>query len=121
MIGDHPRSVAWCHRYAAHAAAVRERCRTAVDGMEELDPATLLGEVDHAVEHEDCLTAEDFLFRRSDLGLGPLETALGALPRLLERLGERLGWTPEEHARQREAAEAALQERHAWRSEADPA
>jgi len=61
-------SIAWERRYSAQVAAVEEVCRRAEQGFTALDGETLLGEVDWAVRHEDCLGARDFFLRRTDLG-----------------------------------------------------
>ena len=77
----------------------------------------MLGEVDWGVEHEDCLSAVDFFFRRTDLGLGPLERAEDCVEAVLDRLGNLLGWEREQYdAAARELADE-LAARNAWRDE----
>ena len=80
-----------------------------------LDPETLLGEVDWAVRHEDCLSARDFLLRRTDLGYTRRVHDADWLARVLERLAHALGWSHERQEAERRALDEALQGLHAWR------
>ncbi len=107
--------VAWQRRYAGLASEVAEFCGRVEQGRRALDAETLLGEVDWAVSYEDCLTAEDFCFRRTDLGLGPRAGAEAAAASVLERLAATLAWNGEQRTRERERLEAALARCHAWR------
>jgi glycerol-3-phosphate dehydrogenase len=107
----------WAMRYAALADAVSEACERAQEGRRALSPDTLLGEVDWAVREEDCLTGEDFFFRRTDLGLEPRAVAEAAGPVVLERLAELLTWTPERLRTEREALQDCIARRHRWRAE----
>ena len=106
---------AWARRYAALAPAVDEACQRAEGGRRPLDPETLLGEVDWSVRHEDCLTAEDFLLRRSDLALGPAGPARAAAAAVLPRMAGLLGWDAERLRQEEERAAGALASAHAWR------
>ncbi len=67
------------------------------------------GEVRYAVHHEYAQTALDFLSRRSRLSFLNASAALDALPRVIQIMGEELGWSKrrrrEEHNR---AAEQLL-------------
>lgn len=114
-----PLETAWRRRYAAHADTLRAFC--AASGQAErrraLDAETLLGEVDWAVEHEDCLTAEDFFLRRTDLGYGPRAVADAAAAAVLERLGQRLGWDVDARAREERRLREALELLQAWRGD----
>ncbi len=116
-----PRSVSiretWDRRYGALASAVEEACQRAEAGRSALDGETLLGEVDWAVRHEDCLTAEDFVLRRTDLFYGPATEVAGACDRVVERLAERLGWNGGRAARERAELLRALAAHQAWRGE----
>jgi glycerol-3-phosphate dehydrogenase len=74
-------------------------------------PTYLRGEVSYLAQVEKVVHLEDFILRRSSLGmLGLLTRSL--LEELSDVIGETLGWSPEE--RQREVAEtlARLAERH---------
>ena len=111
---------AWAQRYAALAPVVAEFCRRSEEGMSALDAETLLGEVDWAVRHEDCLGARDFFLRRTDLGfaLGRERAGLVAVrERVLERLAGALAWPSARLAAEREELERALRAQHAWREE----
>ena len=104
-------------RYGALASSVRASCQAALDGLQALDPETLLGEVDWCIQHEDCLAPGDFLLRRTNLGYGPAADVLGHAALVTERMARRLSWNPE----QRAWAEADWRRRfarmHAWQSE----
>ena len=113
--GREPLAHAWSRRYAARTREVEGFCRRMEGGRRSLDEETLLGEVDWAVAQEDCLTATDFFFRRTDLGYGPRPTAAEAVAPVLERLAGRLGWNAERSGLERERLEAALTRVHAWR------
>ncbi len=108
---------AWSKRYAAWSSHVQEFCSRAPEGRRPLDEETLLGEVDWSVRFEDCLTAEDFFFRRTDLGFGPRSRAEDSAQVVLERLSRALGW--DEATREREGARlsSALDRTHRWRTE----
>jgi glycerol-3-phosphate dehydrogenase len=113
------RGIAWDARYGADAARVRQVCARAPGGEEPLDARTLLGELDHAASSEDCLGLDDLLFRRTDLGLLAPGIAGTRLPELGERLGARLGWSPERRATELARARHELAERQAWRDDPD--
>ena len=115
-----PLATAWSRRYAARADAVARRCaadEALPGGSTPLDPETRLGEVDWAVEREDCLGAVDFFLRRTDLGYGPRSTAEAAAKPVLERLATRLQWSPERRQAEQQALDEALQGLHGWRDE----
>ncbi len=106
-------------RYGTFATSVRERCAAARDGDTALDAETLLGEVDWAVEHEDCRTPTDFLLRRTDCGYGPRD-AVEKIHRIVrERMSRLLSW--DAHALARADAEwgEVFERMHAFRD--DPA
>jgi len=113
-----PIAPAWSRRYAALAPAVQESCQRAEEGRTPLDAETLLGEVDWAVRHEDCLAARDFFLRRTDLGYGPRAALETVRERVLERLAHALSWPSEKLRAEREDLARALAALHAWRSEA---
>ncbi|MFT5285669.1 MAG: glycerol-3-phosphate dehydrogenase [Planctomycetota bacterium] len=113
------RTIAQYKRYSAMTEEVRLYCAQKENGEEQLDAETLLGEVDWAVEHEDCLTLCDFFYRRTDLGLGPLEIAVAALEKVAMRMEKLLGWDQALGEQQRSELLAKLAETHAWRE--DPA
>ena len=68
----------------------------------------ILAQVQHAVENEGALTIEDFLLRRSAIGLSPCQ-GLDALNSVAVEMGRLLGWSDDK--RQRQMA--------AYRSQAD--
>ena len=109
---------AWERRYAAHVSAVEEFCQRSEQGRSPLDEETLLGEIDWSVRFEDCLAAQDFFLRRTDLGYARAERAQASAPIVLERLARRLGWDAARAQREREDLELALAGLHAWRREA---
>lgn len=110
---------AWRRRYAALVPAVEELCGRTEEGRSPLDDETLLGEVDWAVRQEDCLTAQDFLLRRTDLGYGPRAQVEAVEGRVLERLGRVQAWGQERLSRETEQWRERLRALHAWR--VDPA
>jgi glycerol-3-phosphate dehydrogenase len=118
-VGD-PVQVAWERRYAALGREVAETCERAPEGRTPLDAETLLGEVDWAVRHEDCLSACDFLLRRTDLGHGPLPTLEPVCARVLERMASLSGWSKGRTEAERSALREALASRHAWREVSAP-
>ena len=111
------RAIAWSRRYSALAEAVRIECGQADGGEELLDPETMMGEIDWAVRHEDCLTLSDFFFRRTDLALGNRDVALAALDPVALRMENLLGWDQDEAARQRAEFLESLTAVHAWRDD----
>jgi len=110
-----PTMTAWKQRYVALAPTVQEFCRRVEQGYSPLDAETLLGEVDWAVRHEDCLGAQDFFLRRTDLGYGPRREIEALRERVLERLASALSWSGPRLAEEREDLTRALARRHAWR------
>lgn len=112
-----PIEPAWARRYAALVPAVDEFCQRLEEGRAPLDPETLLGEVDWAVRHEDCLGACDFFLRRTDLGYGSAASNAAVRARVLERLASALAWPSARLAAEREELELALRSQHAWRAE----
>lgn len=109
-----PLQTMWLHRYGSLAPDVQAMCE-ARGGLEPLAPDVLTGEVDWAVEQEDCLTAEDFFLRRTDLGLGRVERARQLAPAVLDRLASLLGWDAERVQEEHHALCRAVAARHAWR------
>jgi glycerol-3-phosphate dehydrogenase len=67
-------------------------------------------EVVYAARHEMCLSAEDFLARRCRLAFLDVKAARAALPRVVQLLGDELGWSRWTGRRRREldAAHAFL-------------
>jgi glycerol-3-phosphate dehydrogenase len=112
-----PIEPAWRRRYAALVPAVQELCQRVEEGRSALDPETLLGEVDWAVRHEDCLAATDFFLRRTDLGHAPRATLRAAKARVLERLASALAWSSERQRAEAAELDAARDALHAWRAE----
>jgi len=113
-----PIGPAWSRRYAALVPAVQEACQRVEEGRTPLDPETLLGEVDWAVRHEDCLAAHDFFLRRTDLGYGSHGALEAVRERVLERMASVLSWSSEKLRSEREDLARALATLDAWRSEA---
>jgi len=106
---------AWNRRYAGLCSAVEEFCGRMEPRQTELDPETLLGEVDWAVRFEDCLGIEDFLLRRTDLGYGRRMDCEAMSEPVLSRLSDLLSWSPERRAREEDAFRDAMQRIHGWR------
>lgn len=116
------RAIAWAARYGTRAAAVRARASLAPD--DTLDPATHFAELDVALQEEGALALDDFLFRRTDLGLTglpplPADERRRILARLAEHMGAALGWSPDKVQSSIAAADQAICNRNAWRDE-DP-
>jgi glycerol-3-phosphate dehydrogenase len=112
-----PLEEAWSRRYASLTPAVRA-CVARVEGGEQpLDEETLLGEVDWAVEREDCLTARDFLFRRTDLALGPRDSVEGIGEMVLERMSGLCAWDEARRSAEGEELRTAIEQIHAWRKD----
>ncbi len=103
-------------RYARLAPLVRQRAASS----QALDAETRAAEIDWAVEQEHCLSAEDFLVRRTDLGYAPLAELDRCLPQVFARLSAALGWGPAELAREHEAVGALLERLHGWRNGRGP-
>lgn len=59
----------------------------------------ILAQVQHAVEYEGALTVDDFLLRRSALGLGPC-LGLDALEHIADEMGSLLHWSQTERQKQ---------------------
>lgn len=112
-----PLAVAWDGRYAAGSADVRAFCASRPGGLEPIDKCTLWGEVDWAVLFEDARGLVDYLFRRSDVGLGPQAFVAQLIPALAERMGQLLDWSDEQRSVQIRLATEELGRRHAWRQE----
>jgi len=110
-----PLAVAWERRYAALAPAVAELCQRTESGRSSLDEETLLGEVNWAVRHEDCLSARDFFLRRTDLGYTQRAPDAELVSAVLERLARTLGWSRERQEADRRALRSALDGLQAWR------
>lgn len=105
----------WPGRYGAFAGDVEETCRRSEQGFRALDAATLSGEIDWAVRHEDCLTAEDFFLRRTNLAHGENGRDPSAQASVLERMGALLAWNEDRAAHERVRLEAALARLDRWR------
>jgi len=112
-----PAGTAWSMRYGSLEAEVAAVCERTEEGRRAIDATTLLGEVDWAVAKEDCLTAVDFCFRRTDVGLEPEESVRAAVPLVIGRLASVLGWNAERRLSEETALLAALDARQAWRRE----
>ena len=96
-------------RYGTRAEVVREMMTTVAGGGRLLaDGRTYLGEVAHAVEHESATTIADFTFRRTRLALLSRDHARSDAPGIGQVMGNALGWTPAERARQLDLHEAEL-------------
>ena len=108
---------AWSMRYGALASAVMEYCQRQEQGQSALDSETLLGEVDWAVRFEDALSVDDFILRRTDLGLGPRGVALDCIGAVAQRMAQRLGWSHRRQGEQEDLARLRIQDLHAWTGE----
>jgi glycerol-3-phosphate dehydrogenase len=65
-------------------------------------------EVDHAVEGELALTLSDFMWRRTFLAFTP-DRGESALPVVVERMAQKLGWDRGERQRQLERYHAQVE------------
>lgn len=112
-----PLAIAWDSRYAARSAEVRAFCASRPGGTDAIDARTLWGELDWAACNEGARGLLDFLFRRSDVGLGDEGKVRKLIPPLAARMALQLGWTAEQTALQIARATEELDSRHAWRNE----
>jgi len=87
--------------YGSRFTEVLELLNQNPKGAQRLCPHSpdILAQVRHAVEYEGALTVEDFLLRRSALGLGPC-LGLDALDRIADEMGSLLHWSQAERQRQ---------------------
>jgi glycerol-3-phosphate dehydrogenase len=104
-------------RYGTLASSVRARCQASPEGLQPLDPETLLGEIDWSIDCEDCLAPSDFLLRRTDLGYGPSAEVLPRAELVIERMAQRLSWSKEQRAWASSEWRQRFARMHAWRSE----
>jgi len=109
--------IAFSARYGAAAAAVRSELAQDPSGAAatELDAITCFGELEHGVRHEDVLSLNDFLFRRTDFGL--TGNSATELERLAAHMAGLLGWSEMRTQTELDAARAELAHRAAWRSD----
>jgi len=105
----------WQVRYGSLAAQVEASCNATAAGWQPLSPDTWAGELDWAVTREDCLGAEDFFFRRTDLGLEPRAQVEARVPEILSRMAMLLGWDSERQNSESKSLLTNLAGRHAWR------
>ena len=117
-LGREPILHAWAKRYGARQELVKDTCMRAQEGLRALDAETLLGEVDWAVRHEDCLQPSDFFLRRTDLGLGPRAIADEAAPLVIERMRDLFGWDSDEARSAADELRESLDRGERWRKEA---
>jgi glycerol-3-phosphate dehydrogenase len=97
--------------YGSRFSRVLDLLSSNPKGAQRLCPhgQDILAQVQYAVEQEGALTIEDFLLRRSAVGLGPCQ-GLDALDLVVGEMGRLLGWTNAELQRQVDAyrSQAAL-------------
>jgi glycerol-3-phosphate dehydrogenase len=87
--------------YGSRFSRVLDLLNSNPKGAQRLCPhgQDILAQVQHAVEQEGALTIEDFLLRRSAVGLGPC-LGLDALDLVAGEMGRLLGWSNTELQRQ---------------------
>jgi len=87
--------------YGSRFTEVLELLKQNPRGAQLLCPHSLdiLAQVQHAVQYEGALTVEDFLLRRSALGLGPC-LGLDALDHIADEMGALLNWNQNERQKQ---------------------
>jgi len=117
LAADALRQYVWQARYGSHAPDVARLCERASAGGQAWSADTLRGELQWAIEREDCLTAEDFFFRRTDLGLEPRERAEQLVAEVTSAMGAALGWDAERLAAEQTCVLQEIRGRHAWRQE----
>jgi glycerol-3-phosphate dehydrogenase len=100
--------------YGSRFSQVLDLLNKNPQGVQRLCPhcQDILAQVQHAVEQEGALTIEDFLLRRSAVGLSPCQ-GLDALNSVASEMGRLLGWSDAEQQRQVDAyrSRAALGQR----------
>jgi glycerol-3-phosphate dehydrogenase len=77
----------------------------------------LKAEVIHAVRHEMALTLEDVLGRRTHVLDQVRDNGLEVAPQVAALMGAELGWSEEEHARQVEDYQGAVEKARRWRGD----
>jgi len=90
--------------YGSRFSQVLDILNSNPKGAQPLCPHSqdILAQVQHAVEQEGALTIEDFLLRRSAVGLSPCQ-GLDALNPVASEMGRLLGWSYTEQQRQVDA------------------
>lgn len=110
MPGENPTDLdddIWEHLvsyYGIHAGAVSRRAQLNPALRERLVPTLpyIWAELDHAIEYELCLTADDYLARRSWLIYEAPQRGAEVLDEVVERMGARVGWDEARRAREQE-------------------
>ena len=110
-------AAAWQQRYGSSREIVRQRLSELSQGLQLLDPETCLGEVDWAVEREDCRTPADFLLRRTGAGRNALEAVQPIATRVIDRMAAHLDWNRSRRDQLTAEWQARLAALHAWREE----
>ena len=101
--------------YGSRFSQVLDLLKNNPKGAQRLCPHSqdILAQVQHAVEQEGALTIEDFLLRRSAVGLSPCQ-GLDALNSVASEMGRLLGWSDAQQQRQVDVycSKAALGQRY---------
>ncbi len=89
--------------YGSRFTEVLDLLKQNPGGAQRLCPQgpDILAQVRHGVEYEGALTVEDFLLRRSLVGLGPCQR-LDALDTVADEMGRLLRWSPDEQQHQKD-------------------
>lgn len=118
--GDELLEAALRQRYGAAADEVLAYLDQVEDGRQRLDPETCVGEIDWAVEREDCRSIEDFLLRRTDAGYDSRQQAGSRGEVVLARLTRLLGFDAARQQLERQRWCEKLDDMHAWRGQEQP-
>jgi len=104
--------------YGSRYSQVLDLLNRNPEGTQQLCPhcQDILVEVQHAVEYEAALTVEDFLLRRSAVGLEPCQ-GLDALDSVAKEMGRLLGWNASEKQHQIDSYRARAAMRLQFRAE----
>jgi glycerol-3-phosphate dehydrogenase len=103
--------------YGARAASLEARIAAEPPLAERLDPELpfLLAEVDEAVEVEQAVALGDLLERRVPLSLCGRDQGLDQAERVARRMGQKLGWSDADSARELERYRAAIDQTRRFR------
>lgn len=102
------------HLHRAYGDRAKEVCtlahRLGLKNRLHPEHCYLEAEVVYAVRHELAMRAADILVRRLSLGLVDKQASLTALPKVLQLMGEELGWSESHCEQEREEATTRLVE-----------
>jgi glycerol-3-phosphate dehydrogenase len=107
--------------YGSRYLQVLDIAKRNPQGARQLCPhgKDILGQVQHAVEHEGALTITDFMLRRSMAGMNYCQ-GLDALDSVADEMGRLLGWSTAEQQRQKDAYRTRVAMRVHFKKDTNP-